>query len=312
MVAALALPNEEVNRQIQVGQIIPKRTVGWTRTDSKGAYRLEIDPALVPNGFRSPAGIVNLEVIAWGDGYQGEWGVPASLNGDDVEAGIGVVRHLQIAAKEKVHSRVGRTLPRAAKDAGVEASAACYEYLASTFNAWDVIGETWPYGAHTAKLVIEETHSHVLGIGISISGAAGTFTASGTQSITTSVEDDFGYSAAFRDYRMETRYGKYNGPCSGTRAKPILTTGGFMNTGLTGFPTSWSNCASAVGTWTRSATNGFKYQATVKTAGTLGINLESSTNYATTRKMSYSHPAAYHVCGNDNSPSLASKVRSGS
>ncbi len=66
------------------------------------------------------------------------------------------------------------------------------------------------------------------------------------------------------------------------------------------------------GTWTRSSSSGYSYKLSggVHAASWLGIDLSLDTQYASDGSLSYYLPRLARVCGDNNVPAYASKVRS--
>jgi hypothetical protein len=318
MVAALAWPNEDFLRTLGIGDAFQRPTVGWARAGDDGRFKLKVDAKLVTKPFHRSDGQLDIEIVAWSSDRQGALTTSTWVSDDARARG-----HHEIPS---VAIRLTSTLTTYDERARVDQTAAtttaygCGDLvLQSTYDAGVVVGETWPWGSHTGNITIETNHELTLGWGTSNSGTYGSWSLGGETSKKTTTGDDYnGLSAAFRDYRLQMRYGKYWLACSLPvyyYEMPMFETGGFWNEALSSqnFPTSWQHCAPAVGTWWRDQTSGSKYilGGGVKIAGILGIDLKLTTAYATTRKLKYYYNGNYHVCGSNDVPSMAAKVRTG-
>jgi hypothetical protein len=305
MVAALALPTEAFNRTIQVGDEVPTPTVGWSRAGTNGAFKLRIDPTLLSKDQREKGDRVNLLLIGWNEQSLGQWAMTANVEpvrGQTLRAAKLRLDSPNASNPELRGSKVQPTY--------------CSRTLQSTYDTWTIIGETWPYGAHTGNVTMRVGQTTSVGFASSATGRIGSWSPRGSLDTENSVEDDFnGLSGAFRDYRMQVRYGRYRSTCGYYYEERLFATGGFTSTALDSrdFPTSWNHCAPVVGTWKRTTSDGSSYSlgAGVLISALIGINLGLSTNYSETRTISYFYNGNYKVCGNNDVPSRASRVRSG-
>jgi len=319
-VAALVWPNEAFLRTVAVGDRVETPTVGWSATNADGSFALSIDRRLLVPRYVGRDGIVNLTVVGWNASHQGEWHTSAYVATDrrpgPTAPGPAKTRPIAIRTNSPIHA-ISRTRLTASAGAVSPNIVICYNVLRSTYDADTVIGESWPWGPHTGYMVIDANHTVKLGVATSASGAIGSWKASGSSTESTSIGSDFnGPSAAFRDYRLEMRYGKYQNTCvAGFTETPMYETGGMWYSALSSrdFPTGWNQCARTSGNWWRASTSGFSYSlgGGVKFASVLGIDLSVETNYATTRKINYYYNGIYHVCGNNDVPSRASRLRTG-
>jgi hypothetical protein len=313
-VAALAWPNEEFNKSIQAGDVVPMPTVGWVHVGRNGAFGLRVNPSLVGSRYLNHDGFVNLSIIGWADGYQATWSVTGVIDDSSRLGGEGAspIASVKLSTKTRIHPRTASALARPGQRDVSPAAGGCYQYYTGvSYDAWDVMAETWPYGSHTGNVVLTAGHTHNLGVAISLSGAYGSFSYNGLNSVSTSTTDDFGASIFYRNYQMQSHYQRFNSNCGGTTVKPAYALGYYKTQNLSGYP-SWTHCGTAVGQWTRADSTGNAYTIStgVKLAPFIGLDVTSSTQYSTTRTMTYYHAGTYHVCGNDNAAGLASKVES--
>jgi len=305
LVAALALPTEAFNRTLEVGDEVLTPTVGWARVGKDGSFRLKIDTKLLSRDHREKGNKVNLLLVGWNEASLGRWAMTASTR---------PARGLKLPVAK---IRLGSANSAATELRGPKPQPQyCARTLRSTYDAWSIIGETWPYGPHTGNVTMKVGQSTSVGFASSGTGKFGSWTQRGSLDTSNSVEDDFnGLSGAFRDYRMQIRYGKFQSTCGYWYEERLFATGGFTNSSLDSrnFPTSWSHCAPAIGRWTRTTSGGYSYTLSggVLIASIIGIDLGLSSSYSETRTMTYYFNGHYHVCGNNDVPSRASRIRTG-
>jgi hypothetical protein len=128
---------------------------------------------------------------------------------------------------------------------------------------------------------------------------------------------DWAGSSAQRSYRKGVLYGKFIRSCvqycDGCFMfwKPIGETGGTgSNTRGVNRP-DWTWCRRIdVGRWYRDQSTGrnYEYDAAVKFADVIGIDLAISREYNHSQKVWYQTPVKRRMCGNNDWPSLAGKV----
>lgn len=167
-------------------------------------------------------------------------------------------------------------------------------------------------------MLSDTSQSMTVGAAFSSEGTPGTWSQSGTSTTTSGVSFTWASSTYYRDYRVILRYGKFKrqpGCADSTRLEQVrFPTGGYATASLSGMP-SWSNCQPmSAGTWVRSSGSGIAYSLSsgVKIAPVIGINLSLSTQYGSNRKLYYYFPSPAHVCGDNQVPTLSSRVRGSS
>lgn len=316
-VAALAWPNSEILQTLRAGELVPMTTVGWVHVARDGKFALQVDPALVGTRYRGSGDydFVNVSLVGWASGSQGTWAATGSLN--DARTGApgseAAPDEVSLRVNAPIHARATSSVTGPVSQADVSpAAGGCYQYYTGvSYNAWDIMAETWPYGSHTGDVTLTSGHVHTLGVAVSLSGTYGTFSYNGSNSVSTTTTDHFGPSVAYRNYQMETQYGRYNSNCGGVTVKSIKALGYYQNQSLTGYP-NWTHCGPVVGEWSRDLSTGNAYTvgAGVKLGPYIGLDVSSSTQYSSTRVITYYHAGSYHVCGNDDDASSASKVES--
>lgn len=213
-----------------------------------------------------------------------------------------------------LHSRIAATLHRPWPWWGDMALAVpgCGWGLVSSSNVNEVVARTTPTTGQTGSASFTSSQTHTIGVATSGSGTYGSWSASGTSSITSGFEQTWATSSSLRDYRAQVTMGKYeySTACGGGwKFQARFHTGG-TSTATVSAP-SYSNCASvSAGTWSRTSSSGSSHSlsAGLQASGVLGINLSASRQYSTTSKISYTQSGTKSVCGSNNVPSLAALV----
>lgn len=321
-VAVMAWPNEAYNRTLRIGSAVPTPTVGWAAAGSDGSFTLRVDASKIGADYVGPEGVVNLEAIGWTPTSQGRWAFTAHIGGTALSSSAAspttAVASIRIVAKDAPSSvQAGWAGARSnAINPGVGPLLSCGYVLQSTYDAMVIIGYTRPYGADTGWMTDQSSHGVTLGAAISSSGAYGSWSASGSTTGTTGVSFTWAESVAYRDYRVQERYGKYRLSCPSGYTNDWwdyaqYPTGGYQWTYVSN--TSFTYCAPvSAGVWSRSSTsgNGFSLSGGVQITSLLGINLSAATDYSSSHYLNYRLVATGKVCGDNAVPSLASNINS--
>lgn len=319
-IAIVAWPGQTFNRSLKIGSIVTTPTVGWAATAADGSYAVRVSPSLVPADYIEGGGLVQFEAIGWTARSQGRWAFPATIAEGGTSsvktrvAGASGIVTVNVPLRQPIQSRAAlrTTLAHGAPQPAIPGI--CGWALQSTYDAFTVIGESWPYGAHKSWMKHSASHGMTVGAAASVGGSS--WSASGTSSTDAGVTFTWAKSVAYRDYRVQERYGKYRQLCAGKYSNNYwahvqYATGGYQAVNRTGYP-SWSNCAPIpAGEWTRSSSQGQHYSlgGGVRISGFLNIDLSVDTNYGTTRELHYEVASPAQVCGDNDVPSRASKVK---
>ncbi|MEV0186651.1 hypothetical protein AB0I54_46850 [Streptomyces sp. NPDC050625] len=178
---------------------------------------------------------------------------------------------------------------------------------------WVIVGQT--YSATTGvshTLSYSKSASSTLGVGISGTGTYGTFEASGTNSKSSTVTNDYPsygnhhgvyYKTEFSDgkYHVICANGKYNNEdyCE-VRAKGYY--GGEKVT--TARIPKATHCAQYLkgGKFTRTTSKAIMWTDGASTADAIGLNLSAETGYSTDTTVVYSFSATRYMCGTGGPP----------
>ncbi len=321
-VAVMAWPNETYNRTLRIGSAVPTPTVGWVAAGPDGSFTLRVDASKIRADYVGPDGVVNLEAIGWTSTSQGRWAFPAHIGGTALSSSAAspatAVASIRLVAKDAPSSvQAGWVGARSnAINPSVGPLYPCSYVLQSTYDAMVVIGYTRPYGADTGWMTDDSSHGWTLGAAISSSGAYGSWSASGSSTVTNGVSFTWVESVSYRDYRVEERYGKYRLACQSGYTndwweRVQYATGGYQSTNVSN--TSFTYCVQVpAGVWTRVSTSGnnFSLGGGVQISPLLGINLSVDTGYSSSHTLNYRLVATGKVCGDNATPTLASNMNS--
>jgi hypothetical protein len=319
-VAAVAWPNQAVVASIGVGAEVPTLAVAAAPVGRDGRFVLQLDPKVLPADYLAGDGQVDLELIAWNGKSQRHWFTSARTDaiGDqqvwvhptadaNPSANQGAEKTPQgsITLSDAMQAQQSQPEPQVAP---------CYPpILVSTHNVWVMIGRSMNYNVtQDSWMSAGSSQSITLGVAVSSQSAAG-YSASGTTSTTTGVTFTWQTTTDDRNYYVETQYGKYRQTCFGVTQytfRPRTPTGGFKQQ-LISYNPNWTRCAGvSAGVWSRTVTQGntTSFSAGVSAVGHIGINLSFESSYSTNRTLNYHQTVARHLCGNNNSPSLAGEI----
>ena len=317
-VAALAMPGEQFNKSLKIGDRIPTPTVGWAAAGSDGAFTLRVDRTLFPRGYLNGTGQANLQVIAWNGTTQTVWFTPAQVSS-------------VVAAPTRVNSSPSARLNLRMKDAIVSAprlsvkapatpyATACVYLLVGKYLVWDNVGESLPYtGSQTTSwFSIGSSHTDTVGAATSLSGAYGSWRASGSYNTSSGVSITWPHTIYDVAYRVQTQYAKVLNSCGFYLTYPLGPTGGnavVASSGPDWCNYGWEVNMSAGVTFTRNTGSGYDFYlgGGVLASGVLGINLSLDSKYASDRSMSYHFLYPGYLCGSNSWPSTSGRMNEGS
>jgi hypothetical protein len=317
-VAALAMPGEQFNKSLKIGDRIPTPTVGWAAAGGDGAFTLRVDQNLFPRGYLSPTGQANLELIAWNGTTQTQWFTPAQ-----VKSVVAAPTPINAKAPTRLNLRMKDAIvsaPRlSAKVPTVPYAGACVYILVGKYLVWDNVGESLPYtGSQTTSwFSIGTSHSLTVGAATSATGAYGTWRASGSYTTSAGVSITWPHTTADVTYRVQTQYAKVLNSCGFYLTYPLGPTGG--NAVVAIAAPDWCNYGWEVPmsqgvTFTRNSSAGYDFNLSggVLAKSVLGINLSLDSKYATDRSLSYHFLYPGYLCGSDSYPATAARMNEGS
>ena len=332
-VAGLAWPGEQFQRTLKPGDSFRTPTVGSARAGGDGTFSLRIDPRRLPAGFESSTGQVNLNLVAWAGGMQGETSMSIKLGGPTAGTAT-IVSATGPAKTTRVDLTMNHPLVAASATSAPLSSAAgpatpsspllwCgyYWVYVSYYDVWTHAGESLPWSYYTsAGFDMSSSNSMSLGVAYSQSGGWGSFSASGSYNVSSGVQINWNGSNNDNEYDVQTRYGRYvlRNSCGGGynyqyRESPMYDTGGYRTIGQS-YPW-WGNCVPAAGNtrWQRNWSSGYNFDVGggVSIYSLIGLNLNISTAWSGSYDQWYQFTYNSYLCGNNGVPSQASRVEEG-
>lgn len=180
------------------------------------------------------------------------------------------------------------------------------------------MAEIHSYGPRTTT--VGTTYSHVpgvsmhftygsgqsssLGVAVSGSGTDGSWSASGTHSISSDSSESFPtFSGATSNHeRTEFVYKEFTVECAGFQTQATSFAGGATTTTAT--PPSAGFCVTqGVGTsFTKHSSSAFTFTGGVSMSGPLGVDLSAQTGYSTSAELTYGFTQRRDLCGTDGFP----------
>lgn len=330
-VTVLLWPNQEVLGFQKVGDAVNLLKVSAGSTDATGQFRLSVPSvdSLLPGLGRD--GVANFSLVATAPGATTAFGLSRGV--DTVTIG-GVSERLLAAdpAAESVSLTLGgaartdsgsgsESTPTPAPDPHGAMQKACWSvYAADLGNRVALVGQhasTTPYV--TSNFRYTSGSSSTVGVGFSMSGSAGTWSQSGTHTVSSSGTVGFApkTGAGYWGRRTYFALGKYQVMCGDGMGSAftyyearVRTWAGGATTANWGTAPSATHCVpqeatsffdrerSAAITWT----NGFD------TSGPIGVDLSIQTGYSSSATATFNFSRTSRLCGTNDVPGADPKI----
>jgi hypothetical protein len=320
-VVALAWPGEDLLKTLEDGDRIETPVVGTANAGKSGTFELPVDAALIPSTHGRKDGGLNLLLVGSSDGSEGFLFTPAPS-----PVQLAAVRAGAKASADTTIPDVSLSLEAASSGAGlIQPNAApppmyhCTSWeLVSSHLIWETIAQSYS-GPATNYATIETSNSVTSGSAISLGGAAGSWSASGSQTHTSGLTKTFTESLSDRNFQAQVKYGKWHTLCPGNYHRyaftPSYGTGGDRTGAATQYPALTKCTSISSGLWSRSSSSGDAYSNSVGVDAsiTIGIDLSITHNYGTssnrTFTLHYRPSRTVSICGDTDYPSVARKPR---
>jgi len=310
-------PTSEVLAGLADGEPVPTLMAGVAVTDAKGAFELRYaDPAALAS-YADSDGVVNLSVESLAGGVLRSYAlsrVVAAVAGNSAKGeDNGVPADATTAPPVALTvSPNARDADDAARTALASAPLACTWVKLNTIGPrWVQVGEGYTTTGVTAKLTYTSGSSSTLGVGYSTSGSVGSFTASGTTTVSSSATIGMSpiSAVAGRYWKTQFVYSKFGYACGGAstyaayEVRATSFAGGAQNISVTAVPSvPYCTPMPANTNYTKSTTNASTFSAGAALAGDIGINLSSRTGFTSSTKITYTFAAAHKLCGSAGYP----------
>lgn len=306
MILLYAWPSAEQLSRLAIGETVKSVPIGFGYVESDGSFEIKIADPAIAEPYESASGAVTVQLL--------------TVAGDEVFSETTTLREAQIAGDTAAPTEITldegvEAIVEAADTTTVEKSCETSK-VASLGNFWTYVGLGYITDTTVARMDFSYSKSaeSTLGAGFSASGAAGSFSLSGTSTVASSFTADFPATAGYKGWQAQVTYGKYLRRCVGigdvvTTYSAIAeqTTGGTRVVSLASAPSA-TYCVPEPKdvTITINTTKASTVTGGVQSAGTLGVNLSARTGYATNAKIAFNFLKAARLCGTAGNPATGS------
>jgi len=302
MVLLYVWPSAEQLAKLKIGETVKSVPIGFAHVDRDGSFKIKVSDPTLAEPYESTTGDVTVQVL--------------SVVGEEVFSETTTLSPAQLESQSTVAPEL---VLDASVDAVVDAAAdTTVEKSCETTKVAD-LGDFWTYvgfGYVTDATVANMTFSYrkgassTLGVGLSASGSAGSFTLSGTSTVATGYNAAFATTAGYKGWQAEVNYGKYKRRCVGIGdvvttylALPQSMTGGHRVVSLVSAPAATYCAAQPKGlTFTIDSTKATTVGAGVQSKAALGVSLTAQTGYTTTASIAFKFLKAGRLCGTSGKP----------
>ena len=302
-----AWPADSIVSKLKDGQLVPVRTVGTAYTTASGNYAVPVTSPAALQDSAAADGTVNLELIASTPAGFAAFSFPRRL-----------VETAQGTALIGASGNAGTAAPQTANLhlTNVAASSAppiqCGQLVkVGTFGQRrTVVGAMYSHvPGVTMNFRYGSGQSSSLGVAVSGSGTFGTWSASGTHSISTNASETF---PTFRNvtshrYRTVFVYDEFRIECGGLQAQATSWAAGATTLGAT--PPAATHCVTqqAGSTFVKDSTSAYTFSGGVAMSGAIGVNLSAHTGYSTTAELRFAFSQTRSLCGTNALPGGAAR-----
>jgi hypothetical protein len=300
-VTMYAWPRQAVVVALKQGAAVPMRAVGSAVSSSTGRYAISVSNWKAVQAS-ADGDVVNLEVMAFQGRSGGVFSFPRLL----VETASGPALAVDNAAltlsMAPQSADLGLVRGPSGNRRGPPDFPPCGQMIKAKY-----LGKRWTVVGITSSKVLGTTidfdygkdQSSSLGVGISATGSKGSWTASGTKSVSSSGSENFPTQTGKKTTLDKTKftYWKFVVVCIGYQANATGWDAG-TDLGHEGVPKATHCVRFAPGSgFTKSTTTAWEFSAGVSLGTVLGINLSAQTGYDTTASVAYSFARRTFLCG---------------
>ena len=339
-IAVLAWPDSQVLANSHAGNILSFPTIGWGTTDAQGNFTVRVDPALIPAGYEGSDGQLNVMLKGWTANYEGDWQLSVKMPSTASVASPLTTTSKAVTtltATPTISDPVVVTLSQplnSAHSASPTSQAMTPAYVTSCsgkigVGLYDTGTRYYPMAAVNegltmytndwADATITSSHSVTVGSMESASGAYGSFHTDGSSTTSASFTVDWQHRTGLYKYEAQTEYARYiycvGGVQEDVYLQPLFMTGGSQIASNVRFAAAQCAPVPKNSTFQRDWTTGedFKWSVGVDLKGYVGVDTSVDTSWSTSHNVTYGiyTTTTEKICGNDNVPSLASRVEEG-
>lgn len=334
-----AWPATEVLAAVKIGESITLTPVGKAQTRANGSFELRLDDGVDLGRFANSIGTIDLEVQAWGPDslsvvhFSRALPGASALNGalpDQAQANGARSLALEESPSRGLEMR-GRHQPEAASahanpQAGpLNKSIYCWDTKLATYPARQTqVGTTYvTVPSANATFSYTAGASNTLGVAVSATGAAGSFKASGTSTLSSSGVPEWGARTGNVSYSTFFTYEKWQRSCQDVYIQPdpwivnvtVKATrfDGGTAVGSPALPTA-NYCVPLArnSSYTITSTKASTNSTGVSLSSAIGINVSSQAGYSTVVKAKYTNTSLSidrRLCGVSGYPGNSSPGR---
>jgi hypothetical protein len=312
----VAWPTAEVLAAAENGDTVKLGTVAKTIPSPDGTFVLRIDPKAPIAEFMGPDGAVNFDIVHSSPGRQTMVAITRWFKGGATSGSWHATPDESTTNDLAVSLTDAATIEVGPVEAQEPIEKACGTAVLATWNNRIVtVGEVYTGPNATGDFEYINGASSTLGVGYSVSGSYGSFSASGTNAMSSTFTENYPAQAQNRRTVMQTEFGyrKYRTAChNGTfwyNVRPYQFQGGQTMYTAASSPTA-NNCVSYVkgGSTTKDTGTAITFTNGAHLAGVIGIDLSSKTGFTANTKIKFTWVNAGRLCGTNAFPPQAARV----
>jgi hypothetical protein len=317
----LAFPPQDVLSGLKVGDSVDVVPVGKARVGANGSFALRWDPLIPIDRFTSSYGTVDLEVLV--DGPAGA-SVVAFSREVTPDGSIGAAAH--DTGDGRAADEVALTLDpglgssKRSRDARETATlAAAPIYCTNTLKAlyppvWHLVAELYTGSHATVDFTYAVGTQSTLGVGLSVSGSAGSFSQSGKITVGSTGSINFAEVPQNQRRVEETqwRYGKWDVSCPTAphfEARPHSWIGGSTYYNAASTPSAPYCTPYLIGDRPSiDQHQAIEWSNGVRISGIIGVDLSSTTGFTSKAAQKWTFRANGKLCGTNAYPFQARTI----
>jgi hypothetical protein len=317
----LAFPPQDVLSTMKVGDSVDVVPIGKARVGPDGSFALRRDPSIPIDRITSSFGTVDLEVLVDGPAGasvaafsrevapDGTIGAEARETGDD-RAGDEVTLTLDPGLGSTRRSREARTTATVAA-----APIYCTNTLKALYSpVWHLVAELYTGSHATVDFTYAVGTQSTLGVGLSVSGSAGSFSQSGKVTVGSTGSINFA-EVPLNQRRVEKtqwRYGKWDVSCPTAphyEARPHSWIGGSTYYNAASTPNAPYCTPYQIGDRPSiDQHQAIEWSNGVRISGIIGVDLSSTTGFTTKAAQKWTFRANGRLCGTNAYPFQARTI----
>lgn len=317
----LAFPPQDVLSTMKVGDSVDVVPVGKARVGADGAFALRWDPLIPIDRFTSSFGTVDLEVLVDGPAgasviaFSREVTPDGSLGAAANEPGDG-----RAAGEVALILDPGLGSTRRSRDVRAAATvAAAPIYCTNTLKAlyspvWHLVAELYTGSHATVDFTYAVGTQSTLGVGLSVSGSAGSFSQSGKITVGSTGSINFAEVPQNQRRVEETqwRYGKWDVSCPTAphyEARPHSWIGGSTYYNAASTPSAPYCTPYQIGDRPSiDQHQAIEWSNGVRISGIIGVDLSSTTGFTSKAAQKWTFRANGKLCGTNAYPFQARTI----